>query len=396
MSELRKFTAQEASITSSFNNFAEWARPFGIGQFNSCHHETYDRDAPYFDWATSLTHHSETRARSWFYKQEQLGNTKLFRILRHDQAPVILDRQGLINSGPFMDFAKAYVNVMCTYRRVRGKASNIIIGLIFIEKSLRDAHGGLAIPTKINALILARAEAILLASDVNASQKYDIGKEIEIVGSMIQTGHQFGRMRAFEGFNLVHTPFAYSSNVPYRPRKREISLNAEELSTHDKRLGSEHIAAVGLAYRKSISLFGQDSAPTFFAAIGGLALTTVSMRQSDMLTLSREALYISDSRTGRRKLRITRPKNQMHQDLPIPFKLGDLAAELFQTITSSTQEASDAFVFYLKSFSTFDSIDTLYIPLRMRDLFAQKYISMADIFGRSRARAFRVGHIRCS
>ena len=371
------------SINSRFEDFIDWARPFGNAGFNSYHSEEYHHSAPYYEWSSKVLGPSDNTARSWLLKQEYLNQgRKAFGRARKGAPPKIKNKHALIDSPPFLHFAKAYINVIAFYRNLKSPARSLPIALAYIEKALRDLNGGVSHPKNINAKVLDRAVSAIANSALTAGKKYDTGKELEVIVGMLQDGYK-SKTFGFQGkgFRLLRVPFTFASPIPAPPRKRTVSQNTEELKEAPPRLTSEHIAAVGMAYRSSIDMFGETSLATFFAAIAGLSLATVSMRRSDALVLGRDALYRSADSPGRCRIRITRPKTDMHQDLPIPAKLSSLAEELFQRLLMFTNEAHQALVFYEKNFSSsFDAIDELYIPQRLQNAFAKSFLTIEECY----------------
>jgi len=369
------------NTASRFQKFTDWARPFGSAGLNSYHSEEYLHSVPYYEWSGKVLGPSDKTARSWLLKQEYLDQgRKVFGRAKKGTVPKIKNEQALINSAPFLDFAKAYINAIAHYRTLRSPARSLPIALAYIEKALRDLNGGASHPKDINAKVLDRAVAAIANSPLTAGKKYDTGKELEVIAGMLQDGYKSKTFRfQGKGFRLLQFPFTFSSPIPAPRRKRTVAQNTEELKEAPPRLTSEHIAAVGMAYRRSIDTFGETSLATFFAAIAGLSLTTVSMRRSDALALGRDALYRSADSPGRCRIRITRPKTDMHQDLPIPAKLSSLAEELFQRVLMFTNEANEALAFYEKNFSSsFDAIDEIYIPQRLQNAFAKPFLTIKE------------------
>lgn len=171
-------------------------------------------------------------------------------------------------------------------------------------------------PTNLNLRTFDRAQSLLVESQFSDGRKYDTGKELEILAGMLQQGHHSKTFRfSGKGFDLIERPFSFISRIPLRARARHFQLNVADLKqTPSERITSEEVAAVGLAYRKSLARFGPLSLPTFMAALAGLALTTVSMRVSDMLTLGRDAIYRKEGELDRPRIRLSRPKIGTSQD----------------------------------------------------------------------------------
>lgn len=369
---------------SRFEEFIQWARPFGNAGFNSYHSEEYRHSAPYYEWSSKVLGPSDNTARSWLLKQEYLNQgRKVFGRAKKGKSPKIKNEEALIDSPSFLHFAKAYINVIAFYRNLKSPARSLPIALAYIEKALRDLNSGSSHPKNINAKVLDRAIVAIANSPLKAGKKYDTGKELEVIAGMLQEGYK-SKTFGFQGkgFRLLHVPFTFTSPIPAPPRRRAVTQNTEELKEAPPRLTSEHVAAVGMAYRKSINMFGKDSLATFFSAIAGISLTTVSMRRSDAMVLGRDSLYRSADSPNRCRIRITRPKTGMHQDLPIPEKLSSLAEELFQRLLVFTNEANEALTFYEENFSSsFDAIDDLYIPQRLISAFANQFLTVEECYG---------------
>jgi len=369
-------------VEARFQKFIEWASPGGTAGINEYHSENYDPHIPYFDWSPKVFAHGDQNSRSWLIKQEYAGEGRsAFQRARKGAAPKIFNPDALISSKAFLAFAKAYVNVISYYKALRSPARATVYAMSYIEKALRDINSGDSSPTKISRKVLDRALAEVSNSAHNAGRKYDIGKELEMFAGMVQDGYKSKTFRfQNKGFRLITAPINFSSNIPNKRRKRAIALNSEDLTQAPPRLTSEHVAAVGMAYRKTIALFGADSLANFFSSIAGFSLTTVSMRMSDALVLSRDAVYRSDSASERCRIRISRPKVGIHQDLPIPVKLSDLADELFQRLLSHTDGANKALKFYIEKFgSDFGSINELYIPNHLKAEFEKPYLTVQEV-----------------
>lgn len=369
-------------VEARIQKFIEWASPGGTAGINDYHSENYDPRIPYFSWSPKVFAHGDQNSRSWFIKQEYASEARsAFRRSRKGTDPKILNPDALISSEAFLSFAKAYINVISYYKALRSPARATVHAMTYVEKALRDVNAGNSLPSKINRIVLDRALASVSNSSHNAGRKYDIGKELEIFAGMLQDGYKSKTLR-FEdkGFRLIAAPINFSSNISNKPRKRAIVLNSEDLTQTPPRLTSEHVAAVGLAYRKTIALFAQDSLANFFASIAGFSLTSVSMRMSDALVLSRDALYRPNSESQRCRIRISRPKVGIHQDLPIASKLSDLADELFQRLLSHTDGANKALKFYVEKFgSNFGSINQLYIPDHLKSEFDKPYLTAQEV-----------------
>lgn len=377
------FFEKPRNTSDRFDAFIEWALPNGTAGITSIHASPFSMDAPYFQWPSSFCGLGVDNARSWLLKHAFLQSGRsVFSRARKDKAPEILDPQGLISPGRFLYFAKAYVNVIVLYRGLRSPPRALFIALSILERALCDQNNGKNDPDRINAVTMERAVQYIHDSDYSSGKKYDIANELEIFSGMIQSGHHTKTFRfSGRGFHLLAAPFTFSSDVPYPRRKRLSTLNSPDLEEpQTPRLTSEEVAAVGLAYAKALSLHGREDQRTFFAALLGLAFCTVSMRMSDLLTLRRDSLYRNDA-AGRYRIRIGRPKIDVHQDLPIPQKLGNIANELFDVALGYSAQASEALQFYVERFPhDFDAIDKLYIPPHLAPLFEQEYLTPEETF----------------
>jgi hypothetical protein len=374
---------REKSVKHRFDEFIEWARPFGTAGINDIHASGYRSDAPYFAWSNSLLGHGDLNARSWLLKHEYMHQgRKVFKRARGDSEPEMINPHGLISEGRFLHFAKAYLNVISHYRMVQSPPKSAVYALIFLEKALRDLNNGNNDPTNLKLRTFEKTIRGLTESIFSASKTYDISKEVEMLAGMLQTGFQSRRFR-FEGkgFYLLDKSFAFSSGIPLGPRRRAIGqTTVGRTDRKNKRLSSEEVAAFGLAYRKAVALYGVKSPSAFMASIAGIPLTTTSMRMSELVVLRRDALYLSQDGTGRYRLRISRPKIGAHQDLPLPRRLGELAYELADCVKKYSAEAHEAFQFYVERFGDdFDAIDELFIPERFRTVFSKQYLTVSDI-----------------
>ena len=372
-----------ATSGQRIDSFTEWAKPNGVAGIN-LHAEMYNESEPYFAWATTLLPTGERASKSWFLKIEfvQCGR-QVFKRARHNCEPEIYDRDGLIPPSRFLSFAKALVNVLSYYRQRRSPASCTVLALTFLEKAIRDLHDGENSPEKLNGRTFQKALLLLEESHLHPGRKYDVGRELELIAGMMQAGYHSKSFRfAGRGFHLLEQPFAFTSHLKPSSRKREETLNSADLKEEPaNRISGEDVAAVGLAYRKAQAQYGPGTVPTFMAATAGLALTTVSMRVSDALTLRRDAIYADETVSTRRRIRLARPKIGTSQDLPIAEKLGDLAQELFEEILGFTDSAHRALAFYVENYpNDFDSIDQLYIPPTLTALFKQSFLSLPDVY----------------
>lgn len=389
MNNITLFESSTGSECDRFENFINWGAPFGTASINHIHAPNYVGSAPYFDWSHNFLGHGDQNTRSWLLKHEYRQAGRLvFSRGRGTVAPAIYDRAGLIAAGRFLDFAKAYINVITYYRGLRSPARATVSGLIILEKSLRDLNSGDNNPSNLKCRVFDHAISLLEETDLHQGKQYDIGKEIEIVASMLQTGYSSKTFRfADKGFYLLTRPFAFSSAIRQKPRLRLFTLNSSDIRAQPlPRITNEEVAAVGIAYQKSLVIYGVKDITTFVASVAGLALTTVSMRVSDLLTLRRDAIYKDNSSQERYRIRLSRPKTGASQDLPLTRKLGELAESLFKNILAYSAEAHSALDYYITKFGpNFDAIDELYIPGDLRPLFSLPYLSVAEVYAALRA-----------
>jgi hypothetical protein len=377
-------------VSQRFDHFIEWAIPFGLASINTIHAIKFDLNAPYFDWAESLLEHGDNMARSWFLKYEYLSRGRsVFKRTRKDSQPEILDPNGLIPSGRFLKFAKAYINVICFYRNLRSWPKSLMIALPFLEKALRDQTGGDNDPVNLKHTTFERAIRLLQESNYGSSKKYDTAKELEILANMLQNGHNSKTFRfAGKGFRILKKPFAFSAGIALASSSTLSARDSPDLDERPSgRVTSEMAAAVGLAYRKATSRYGKDDQRTFISAIAGLAFTTVSMRISDLLTLQRDAVYCDRDSNDRYRIRVGRPKIDVSQNLPISKKLGPLAYELFEVVYNYSKGAHEALSFYIEKFrEKFDSINELFIPEDLHTVFSNEYLTISQTYQALRAK----------
>ena len=372
----------ELNSGARFDQFIEWARPFGSAGINHIHAGSYSLNAPYFEWASEFLALGDKTTKSWFLKHEFIRRGReVFERTRQTKEVSILNRNGLFEEGRFLAFAKAYLNITTYYRGIRTPPKPLIQALCFLERSLRLLWGS-SDPTRLTAKVFENALDLLKESGYTAGQLYDAGKELEILAGMIQGGYHSKTFRfADKGFRLLERSFAFTSSLLNRPRPKALRLNSADMDSHPARITLEEVTAVGLAYRKSISRYGPLNIRSFMAAIPGLALTTVSMRVSDLLTLQRDAIYTSEDDPERRRIRIGRPKIDVSQDLPIAKKLGDLTDELFSCLLTYSSEAHDAFRFYIRNYGEdFSAIQEIYIPKKLRHFFKREFLSILDVY----------------
>lgn len=383
------FRPQSSRVEDGFDEFIEWARPGGLGGFNRVHVDRYVTDDPFFNYSAKLIAHSHASARAWFIKQEWdlAGNHKSFYTRAvADEIPEVKRPEVMISAGRFLGFAKAYLNIYTTQQELRSPAKPTVKALIYLEKALRDLNNGDNDPAHLSHLAFQRAALKLQRSKLNAGVKYDAGKALEQIALILQAGGKVkgskkkGRM--LPGFNLIGAAFAFRSPIKSPPRNHRRASTPQQL--HDKATGidghltNEQVAAVGMAYRRSIHRFGRNSVPTFYAAVTALPLTTASMRASELQTLRKDALFWDK---GRPRLRIPRPKLDLEQEVPIPRKLGPLAQELFDAIEAHSAEAREAVAFYIsQSPDELEGVNTLYIPDRIRPHFSRPFMTHEEVW----------------
>jgi len=383
MIEIFQFqTPKKASVAARFDYFIAWSKPQGLAGINHIHTEEYAINSQYFEWSKEYFSNRDRTTRSWFLRFEYLSRGReVFSRARKGKEPNIFIQDGLFQHGRFLEFSKSYLNISMYLRRQRTPNKPLVIALICIERALRIIKGHND-PVGLNAKVFESAVNLLQNTNLAEGLKYDIANEMEILSGLIQSGYSSKNNR-FEGrgFNLLDHAFVFTSSIRSIPRRRAIDLNTTDLKKQPARIGIEEVAAVGLAYRKSASIYGSSDIRTFVAAIAGLALTTVSMRASDMFTLQRDAIYTSADDAERRRIRIGRPKIEVSQDLPIAKKLGKLAEELFTCILRFTDESHKAFSFYYKQAGEdFKSISDIYIPDRLKLIFSNEFLTIPQVY----------------
>ena len=369
----------ELDVLDRFEKFINWGLPFGAANINNIHADNFEKDLPYFEYSSSFIPHSHDSIKSFLVKQEfltgdALRTTKLSTKSR--------DADNFITSKNYLLFAKAYINVITFYRNLRSKPKCISLALIYLEKALRVLNGDSNNLNEIKLITFQRALRDIQQSNYNQGTKYDTGKELEILAGMLQSGHHTKTFRfSGKGFNLLDKPFSFISDIQAKSRKKAISVDDNEFNQKtSSRITNEELAAVGLAYCKSLDINGGISKTSFIASICGLCFTTVSMRISETLLLSRDALYSDQDNQYRTRIRLTRPKIDESQNLPIPLMLSNLAKEMFEKILNFSQGAHEAFKFYVEKFpNSFTEVNELYIPLKLRDIFNKEYLTKEDV-----------------
>jgi len=372
------FKTGASSASARFDDFIEWAEPGGAGGFDHAHRERYERADPFFAFSTAFLPHSHDNYRAWLVRQEYLKRAAkggLFTRARGDSIPEIKNPLAMIRPGRFLSFAKAYLNVYCHIRKIRSTPKATVRALVFLEKALRDLNKGDNDPSNISHLAIHRAALAVQRSEMKPGVRFDVGKALEHLALLIQAGGRFKgdkKHAAFPGFMLIRASFSFRSPIKAPPKFGK-KRKDDDSCADSGHLSSEEVAAVGLAYRRSEERFGATGVPTFFGALTGLALTTASMRASELQSLRADALYDSD---GRRRLRIPRPKIGEEQDVPVSKRLGPLASELFDVVKKHSSEARAAFAFYIKqSPESFEGIHTLYVPASIKPLLKPAYLT---------------------
>lgn len=369
--------AASATAAERFDLFVVWAEPDGVGGFNSVHRAGYSRTCPWFEYSAGLLPSGHNSVRSWFIRKESLDEKGIFNLGKNGVPPKIFKPECLIPDSRFLHFAKAYVNIMAQLKELRSPPKSTVKALIFLEHELRALNHGRNDPELLNHLCFSRAATAVLNSSGNPSSKYDVGQELEVLAGMLQGGYHSKTFRyQGHGFKLLREPFVFTSAIPQRPRKGVTPTGDEEPEPERMLpISSEAVAAVGIAYADATMRLGSDHAAALMAALPGLALTTTSMRISDLVELRSDAVF-KDADTGRTRIRIFRPKTNVHQNLPVPKKLAMLSTKFFETIHQFGSDARDAFSFYLKRFDDRrEDIDQLYIPEHYRSLLEREVLT---------------------
>lgn len=387
----------DTSSESRFRAFMEWAKPGGDGGFNRAKEMNLDWSRPWFSLPEDLLQDGDNSSRCWFIRHEFINDgQRKFQVSRN-KGVIWFDDSRLIPDGVYLGFAKSFLNVLLHFRNYRSKPKTMLKALIILERSIRLVNAGESDPWRINKTVFYRAGQLLQESTLGDSGKYEVGKDLELIAGMLQGGY---RSNAFpmegKGFQLLDKSFVFKSPIPPTPRKRVID-NLEDFnqSRDESRLTNDEVASIGVAYRVAKSRLGNQNIRTFIAAIGAFALTTVSMRMSDLIRVQRDCLYLSSYKKGvkssngsdakRLRIRIFRPKTQQSQELPIAKRLWDLARESHDSLSEYSIAASNAFEYYIANYGEdFNAIDHLYIPPHLRDLFEKEFLvqeEIARIFG---------------
>jgi hypothetical protein len=373
----------DESVTKRFDAFIAWASPGGEAKFDAFHAPEYDADGPWFEHSSKLIPHSHASSRIWFVKQENLGQHGLFAREKGAASRATIKKpDALFGSGRFLKFSKAFLNYQYALREPRSILKHVALALVFLEGSLRELNNGQSDPIAICHVTFERANATLASSLYGAQKKRDIACELDRIAETLQDG---GRVRksAFPGLHLVAIPFAFKSNIPSAPRygkKKKYQTTKRNTSSTTKNLTSADVSAVGICYRESLKRFGKLSLPTFVASLLGLTLTTASMRASELQSLRQNALFFDPDKPNRLRMRIARPKPGTEQIVPIARKLNELAMEFFNNAVAYSQEARDAFKFYIaQSPNDRSGIHDLYVPERLQRFFAPEFMLLSDM-----------------
>lgn len=374
---LQFLASADATVGDRFIQFIRWAEPFGQARIDNVHKLPYVQSKPWFEYSKEFLPRSHNTIRSWFIRAEHLSEEGVFERPKKASEPKVYKPWCLLPDCKFLHFAKAYLNVMVKLRGVRSPPKAMVVALSMLEHAVRTLNDGRNDPELISHLCFQRAAQSVLARKGNPSSKYDVGQELQILAGMLQNGYHSKTFRhSGKGFRLLTTPFVFQSPIPQAPRKSPAMDEAEELQ--DERLEpitNEAMAALGIAYADASTNLGGDHAAVLMAALPGLALTTTSMRMSDLVELQQDALYV-DEDTGRTRIRIYRPKVSESQDLPIAETLESLATEYFNEILGFGADARQAFSYYIERFGgSFESINELFIPERHRALLSQEFLT---------------------
>lgn len=371
-----------SSMQERIDAFIEWGEPGGTAGIEGVHDINYIPEMPYFAWGLRFLGKGDASSRALLIKGEYLRDSHAVqKRSRNGQAFNVKNPNGFITDLRFLRFAKAYINVVTFYRQNRTPNRLCVKAIIFVEQALRQLNDACSDPINLKRQTFERASKNLNATEYAVAQKSDIGREIEIFASMLQRGYRSANTKLDGmGFLILQKPFSFSAGFPILRRPKALYESLEEQPTaKNRRLTTEVVAAVGLAYRKSKSLDGDLSPATFMAAAAGLVFTAASLRPSDLALLRRNSVSLADA-TGRYKLRVERPKIATHQLVPIPRVLSELVLEILASMKHHSQDAHDAFTFYVDQFGDdFSSIDTLFIPDRFQTIFQKHYLNWEDL-----------------
>lgn len=364
--------------------FIEWGRPGGKGGLNSYHTKTYDAEKPWFHFSARVMPHSHATVRGWFVKPEYWGQRGLHF---STGAKAYLKRpEAFISRGRFLAFAKTFLNVYCELRQLRTAPKPTVNALCLLEMVLRQQNRGNSDPSLMNHLTFQRAVQFLEKSKIAKGGQFDIGKALEHIAMLIQGGGRFKGDKihaSFPGFRLINASFSFRSPIKLPPKRVPAYPIKAQTSARPgvrKVLSGEEVAAVGLAYRRSVDRTGLASLCTFVASLLGLTLTTASLRASELQALRYDALFCDPLVAGRMRIRVARPKVGVEQIVPIPRKLNGLAQELFGNAVSYSSEARDAFASYIEQSPLgTDGIQSLFIPKRLRHLFRPEHLTASQV-----------------
>lgn len=375
------FSKEISAGPKRFDEFSQWGCPGGLAGFDSVHEQRYDPRDPWFSMAPHRLKNNDTVARLPFVKLEHRARAREIFIRTRSGPPKIIEPQAMICGDRFLAFAKAYINVMVTYRNLRDIPKTLTRTLVVIEWALRQLNSGANDPSLLTRSTFALAERELINGSYTAGVKYDMGCELSMLAGMLQGGYHSKNFRYGQfGFGLLAVRFTFTSTVPM-PVKRKAQLLDDDIQTKNqsKRLPNEVVTAIGLAYRSAQQRFGRDHEVTAMAALTALPFTTVSMRLSDLLQLRFDALRRFEEKV---RLSIYRPKIDLYQELPVPRQLETLAQELSEVAADFSSKARAAFKYYIENFESFEKIDELYVPEDLQSHFAQPYFRRPPPGGR--------------
>lgn len=348
---------------------------------NAYHGSTYDPDAPWFEHSARLVPHSHSSSRLWFFKREHLGKSGIVgKTKGRATSETVKRNSAMIAPGRFLQFGKAYLNHQYEQRAPRSIMKPAVTALIFLERALRDLNNGDNDPANLSHTAFVRADAAIAHSRYAQQRKRDAGMELERLANILQASPAGLRRgsKATSALNLLSTSFSFKSKIEppsrygklkrYQTTRRQTAAKVETLSSAD-------VASIGICYREAIKHTGASNMPTFVASLVGIALTTASLRASDLQPIRRDALFEDEDIPGRLKLRVPRPKIGTEQILPVPRKLNEIALEFFHNARSASQETSEAFRFYIEqSPSGTAGIHELFIPERLKSFLEPAFI----------------------
>lgn len=294
----------------------------------------------------------------------------------------IIDEEGLIGE-PFLSFLKAWLNVWLYYTKKRSFPAPALNALVALEYSLRTLNNGDSSPWLINRDAVNDAQ-MYLSNNNSRAPAYEASQHLEILVAMLQAGYK-SRNYNFEGagFNLLEKPFEFKNSLKDRDREKAIKRDEDIIdslsqSNTEKRLSTEEVIAVGMAYRLAKQRYGEKHYLTYYAALLSMALI-VSVRPAEVLGFGVNSLYVNlDS--GRVRLRLYRPKTELSQDLAIPKDLSAIAQEVFETLESYTATTRKSIDFYQRKWDgDIDAIDELYEYDTFFEVVSSDYVELATI-----------------